>query len=115
MQLVPYVRYWFPGSFVSDDSTRPIDAPIPKGAYASQKFSRYETLDPRGGKMVSQDYDLGRKRIVGTRYTTEEIERLPGDHAILLGNMRRNGWSPVVKCAQGFLPLDKNDDVVDAL
>ena len=116
MKLIKYVRFWFPGSFVSDDTIREsvsdtrID--FPDGAYAAQRFSRFETEDPRGGKMVGPEYDHGSKYIEGEAYTLEQVKALPGDYHILIRNMEGNDWPRVVRCRQGFLPLSDKDVVI---
>lgn len=49
---------------------------------------------------------------VGERFTADDVAALPGDHAILLSNMRANDWPVVVRTRCGNWQPIEGDDVV---
>ena len=44
------------------------------------------------------------------RLTAQDVAVLPGDHSVLLDNMRSNGWAEVARCRTGnFQPMAPGD------
>lgn len=120
-----YVTYYVPGVFVSEESVRPIATRnaqtaarfAPEDAFAFTFHDRVETTVTVGG----QDVELtskginksGRYYINAERLTADDVAALPGDHRILLSNMRSNGWETVLRCRAGnFQPLESGDEVI---
>jgi hypothetical protein len=49
------------------------------------------------------------------RLTAEDVEALPGDHSVLLANMRGNGWAFVAGCRTGgYQPMGPQDKIIDS-
>jgi hypothetical protein len=125
VRTITYVEYQHPGSFYSEDESRAVDGRDPQRAAADAPdsafaFAFYEvitaavTVDREKVELRSRA-----RRRSATYYIDGEVldehgvASLPGDHQILLSNMRGNGWSFVVKCRTGnFQPFDPPGDQV---
>lgn len=72
--------------------------------------------DGDGGEMWrASGPSVGHRIYIGESLTTEDVERLPGDHSILLSNMRGNDWERVVRTRRGnFQPVEPGDVVIAA-
>lgn len=109
-----YVTFYYPGSFFDEEEVRAIPArgqigAVPKGAFGYQEWDR-EEREIDGETLKGQPKNRGPMVYFGTVLTTADVERLPGDHTILLSNMRGNNWPRVVRTVRGnFKPL--TDDV----
>lgn len=112
-----YVRYWFPGIIVSEDSieeikSRNVKIKPPKGAYAYQFFDR-EEVEKDGETLIGKPKnESGMFYLGGEVKTREDIEReMPG--SILASNMRCNKIERVVMTKAGqAMELHKGDEVV---
>ena len=117
--LQQYVEFFFPGSFVSETSTQPVDdrraiADLPKGAYGYRFFAR-EEVKQGDEVLVGKNKDYSAYTFLGEVLTAADIAKLPGDHTILLSNMRCNDWPRVVRTVRGnFQPLREGDVCVAA-
>lgn len=55
----------------------------------------------------------GRFYIDAEKLNVADVEALPGDHTIMLDNMRCNRWPAVLRCRTGnFQPLQAEDSLV---
>jgi hypothetical protein len=117
-----YVAYLHPGSFLLEESVKPVDArnpqqqanDAPESAFAFFYFDIVSATVSVQGEPIGTSSD--RLNISKTYYidakllTSDEVAALPGDHNILLSNMRCNGWDPIVLCRTGnFQPFAEND------
>jgi hypothetical protein len=109
-----YVTFYYPGSFFDEDETREIAArgqigKVPRGAFGYQEWDREErSID--GETLKGQPKNRGPMVYFGEVLTADDVKKLPGDHGILLSNMRGNNWPRVVRTVRGnFKPL--TDDV----
>lgn len=70
--------------------------------------------DGDGSEMWRTLDESARYRLyLGEVLTSADVDRLAGDHTILLANMRNNGWERVVRTRRGnFQPLEPGDVVV---
>lgn len=116
-----YVAYQHPGSFFSEESVKPVDArnpqqqanDAPDTAFAFFYFDIVTTVVNVEGERI--ETSSGRRNITKTYYidaellTSDQVAALPGDHSILLSNMRGNGWDPIVRCRTGnFQPFEED-------
>jgi hypothetical protein len=119
MSTKHYITFYFPGVFVSNETVREVsdrDAQItaPPGAYGYRVHSRTE-LRQDGETLVGAPRDFGPMTYFGEVLTVAEVEALPGDHEVLLSNMRCNGWDRVVRTVRGtFQALSEGDVVLSA-
>jgi hypothetical protein len=120
-----YVRYFMPGAFVSEEGTREVPErnpyqiarDLPSGAFAFEFFDKLVTTAEESGQEVtlasSERNKSGRFYIDAERLTATDIEALPGDHRILLDNMRGNHWPAVLRCRTGnFQPMQDGDSII---
>lgn len=118
----------YPGSFFPEDG-RPVEIPDADPQTALAAFSGDDVgwfalevvtatqkrwTDGDGEEMWRNDGTTSRYRIyVGEALTAADVARLPGDHHILLSNMRGNEWERVVRTRRGnFQPLVPGDVVI---
>jgi hypothetical protein len=108
-----YVTFYYPGSFFDEEETRPVKrrgevGAIPRGAFGYQEWDREErTID--GEKLLGKPKNHGPLTYFGEEFTAEQVAALPGDHAILLSNMRGNDYERVVRTIRGnWKPVEKN-------
>lgn len=116
---------YYPGSFVSETDERPVSATeIPEQIASQLHFSAFafafKTVlradpidDGRGGTLEVLPRKLsesGRYYPDGEVFTLVELEALPGDHEILISNVRRYEGQRAVRTRCGnwqpFLPGD---------
>lgn len=124
-RTITYVEYQHPGSFYSEDIRRIVDRRDPQRAAndapASAFVFTFFDVVVATALVDGEEVELrSRNRCRSARYYIDaevldehDVESLPGDHHILLANMRSNGWSFVVKCRSGnFQPFDPPGDQV---
>jgi hypothetical protein len=116
-----YAEYYLPGIFVSETSRVPVTGRDPQQAAREAPPSAFAfrfcdvVTGTLGGTGVSSGpvNASGRYYIDAEALTIAGVEALPGDHRILLDNMRINGWDQVVLCRTGnFQPLEPGDTIV---
>jgi len=122
-----YVRYLYPGSFFPEESVREVTGRDPErtareadpAVFAFEFFDRVKMAVVASGEEV--EVGSGAIRKSGLYYidaepmTSADVAALPGDHSILLSNMRSNGWDPVLRCRTGnFRPLEEGDTVISS-
>jgi len=125
--LQHFVTFYSPGTFVAEETTKPIDAWDAGVALAMAKdiTERYNAT-PYGFKFTTRtraDADLDSKVSatspmhyfgVKVEHAAEVIARNLPNETILRDNMRINGWNRIVTTTQGWkcsIPL-MDDDVV---
>lgn len=121
-----YVSYLYPGLIVSNESNMEVPDRNP------EREARREAADSAFGfsyfDIVSAVVEIGetliqttsnRRNISCTYYIDgevldiDQVAALPGDHQIMLDNMRCNDWDRVVRCRSGnFQPFDESDALV---
>jgi hypothetical protein len=118
------VEYEFPGSFFPESSSRDIRVRdprlavelAPEGAYA---FAFYDVADDLPD--LGPEYAVSRKPqnrsaryfIDGRLVTIDDVLALPGDHDILISNMRANEFERVVRCRTGnWQPFGDDDELI---
>lgn len=125
--VTTYVEYLYPGAFFSEESATPVTgrdpARIAREASASVFAFRFydiaTTTVTVGGEQVETRSGAinatARYYIDAEKLTAAAVEALPGDHKILLSNMRGNGWDPILRCRTGnFQPLEDGDVVISS-
>ena len=125
--VVTYVRYLLPGAFVPEETVRTVNSRDPRAAarraspdaYAFEFFDRATAAAEVGGHQVQMNSralnESGTYYIDGETLTATGVAALPGDHRILLANMRSNGWEHVVRCRAGnFQPFRAGDEIVSS-
>jgi hypothetical protein len=123
--ITTYVEYFYPGSFYPETSAvavtsrepERVAAEAPEAAFAFRFFDRASLTVSVGRKDVQLRSDRlnesGRYYIDAEDLTMADVAALPGDHKILLANMRSNGWEPVVRCRTGnFQPREAGDVLI---
>lgn len=110
-----YATFTYPGSFVSESSTReiadPLKVEVPKGAYAYKTFARTVAVID-GEELLGPPRDHSPETIYGEVYDVARVEREVPDNRILLSNMRCNGWAEVIRTASGRLVNRNPGDIV---
>ena len=117
--LQQYIEFLYPGSFVDNTQTRPVDGrqpptQLPEGCFGYRFFAREEVR--QGDEVLSgKSKDFSGYTYFGKALTIEDVERLPktrpDDYKILLSNMRNNNWPRVVLTICGnFKPLEECDE-----
>jgi len=89
------------------------DAPVELNGrdYSYRVFDREEvTVD--GETLKGAPKNFGPRHIRGDIYDAERVRREVPDNDILLSNMRCTGWTHVIKCAQGFVPMKEGDVII---
>jgi hypothetical protein len=121
VKTTTYVTYDLPGFFMPEQYTRIVEQrdsqaaanAAPDGAYA---FTFHDIVGAtvNGTTLTSQPvHRSGRYFIGGTVRNATEVEAMPGDHSILLSNMRNNGWNRVIFCLTGNVqPFTDGDNLV---
>jgi hypothetical protein len=125
--IVTYVTYLYPGLIVSEESTHRADSRDPvraareasRHAYAFRFHEVLATVATLGAEDVemcsSPRNHSGWYYIDGEDLTAAEVADLPGDHRVLLDNMRINGWRRMVHCRAGnWLPMASGDLVISS-
>lgn len=122
-----YVRYFMPGAFVPEEGTREVPErnpyeiarELPADVFAFEFFEKIAmniTLNESGDReqLASGERNRsGRFYIDAEKLTASDVEALPGDHRILLSNMRGNGWDTILRCRTGnFQPPLAEDSIV---
>lgn len=110
------IRAWSPGSFVSDSQMVDSEADIPPYCYMWERVTVKTTTDPDGKPFSRAEVVKGSRKIIGQAYSLAEVKALEeteGNYRTLILNMEGNKWPRVVRCRQGFLPLNEDDTVVD--
>jgi hypothetical protein len=126
-ETVHYVTYYFPGILFPEESSKPVAVrnaqaaarSAPEGAFA---FTFHDTVvtstmvDGRAVTLSSKPMNkTGRYYIDAQPFTAGEVAALPGDHEILLSNMRASRWDTMLRCRAGnWQPLEPGDDIVHA-
>jgi hypothetical protein len=108
-----YVEYTYAGCFCSESSVKEIKSRgqkinLPDGAYAYHIFDREEVVQ-NGEKLTGKPKNYSPRHIKGEVYNMERVEREVKDNSILLFNMKNNKWRKVIRCRQGFIPIEKGD------
>ena len=128
LKVKTYLTCLSPGSFYPEDSTGEVTGRDP-GKTAREVSSdvfafRYHdiaattvTIDGEDGEDVTLRSRALRKSplyyIDAEELTAADVEALPGDHKILLANMRGNGWDVILRCRTGnFRPKEPGDVVI---
>jgi len=122
-----YVRYLYPGIFFPEESIREVADRNPgrvaheadPAVFAFEFFDRMRTAVLAGGEEIEMDSGAigksGLYYIDAEPMTAADVAALPGDHSILLSNMRGNDWDPVLRCRTGnFRPLEEGDTVISS-
>lgn len=125
-----HVTYLYPGSFFPEDGKRcQVSEPTVEQVQANspddhwfaaevctRQFTRWTDGDGGEKWLPTEGSKPDKFRVlVGETLTAEDVAELPGDHSILLSNMRSNGWDRMCRTRRGnFQPIEANDDVVIA-
>jgi hypothetical protein len=123
--ITTYVEYLHPGSFYPEDTTAVVTerdpARVAREAAADVFAFRFYDVARTVVTIDGEDVTLrsGAVRSSGLYYidaeqlTSADVAALPGDHSILLANMRGNGWDPILRCRTGnFRPLEDGDVII---
>lgn len=118
--------FLYPGAFLAEGGpVRRIETPDVTGVLAASPDDRWFAAHVSTAvwtRFTSEEGDVLWKQMdalrtftvhVGQEYTAEQVEQLPGDHDILLANMRGNGWAKVVRTRCGnWQPVEVGDVVM---
>lgn len=125
--VTTYVRCLYPGVFMPEESTRAVSSRDPgpvareadPGVFAFSFFDRASTTVTVGGREITTTSkpfnETGLYYIDAESLTAGDVAALPGDHHILLSNMRANHWDTMLRCRTGnFRPLVPGDSVISS-
>ena len=125
--VTTYVEYLYPGSFFSEESAHPVAGrdpgkvarEAPEGVFAFRFYdvvTAAVTIDRERISLRSKAiHATARYYIDAEKLTAADVEALPGDHKILLANMRGNRWDIMLRCRAGnFQPLESGDVLVSS-
>lgn len=122
-----FVTFISPGTFVHEETTKPIKAwlvslavDIAKGIterYGAKPFAFYFTTRSRGdGDLDSKVIKTSGRYFLGGRVMTlAEVEKEMPKEQILIGNMRSNGWGKIIVNTNSwriFQPFDDDDTLI---
>ena len=126
-ETMHYVTYYFPGILFPEESSKPVPGrdvqaaarSAPEGAFAftfHDTVTTTATVDGQEVALSSRPMNkTGRYYIDAQPFTADEVAALPGDHEILLSNMRANRWDTMLRCRAGnWQPLVPGDEIVHA-
>lgn len=111
-----YAEFQYPGTFLSESSTRAVDDPQsiewPERAYSCRTFARtVMVIDGEELRGKARDYSPTTYR--GEVFDLERVKREHPDKRILIQNMQGNGYDRVVRTAFGQLfPINDTDIVI---
>lgn len=114
--IIHYIEFVYAGSFLSETipvriSKREFKDPLPQGAYAYSFFDQ-EEVEIDGEVLKGPPKNRSVRYIKGDVYDLEQVKAEIPDSRILISNMENNGYDKVVKCSQGFIPLNKTDILI---
>jgi hypothetical protein len=125
VERTTHVVYEHPGSLFPENSGGVVDSRDPARAAANASptafaftfHDRYRTtaiIDGERIELRSASMHFSKRYVIGGELLDEAaVEALPGDHKILLSNMRGNGWQQVIRHRTGnFQPFDSNHDEI---
>jgi hypothetical protein len=125
--VTTYVRYLYPGAFFAEDSAQEVSGrdperiarEAPEGVFAFEFYDVVTATVCIGGEDVELRskaiHSTGRYYIDAEALDAAGVEALPGDHSILLSNMRGNRWATILLCRTGnFQPLEDGDVLVSS-
>ena len=126
--VTTYVEYLFPGVLFPEESAHSVTErnpgriarEAPEGVFAFRFYDVVTTTaTTAGGEQVKLRSgavnSTGRYYIDAEKLTAADVEALPGDHRILLSNMRGNGWDVILRCRTGnFQPLESGDVTISS-
>jgi len=126
-QVTTYAEYLYPGVFLPEEFSaevperdpQKVAREAPDGVFAFRFYDIATTTVTVGGEEIETRSERlnqsGRYYIDAEKLTAADVEALPGDHSILLSNMRGNGWDPILRCRPGnFQPLQDGDEIVSS-
>ena len=125
--VTTYVEYLYPGAFFPEESARAVPGrnpgqiarEAPAGVFAFTFYDEVTATVTTGGEEVRLRSrairKTGRYYIDAEKLTAADVEALPGDHKILLANMRGNRWDVILRCRAGnFQPMEGGDVVISS-
>lgn len=113
-----YAEFLYPGSFMSETGVREVERrdahplPLPERAYGWRFYDREAAVTPSGKVLLGDIENESPWTYIGEIFDVERVKREVPDNRILVLNMEGNGWSRVVKCWQGFIPLKDGETVL---
>ena len=122
--IVTYVKYMSPETIVTNETVREVLSrdpqraarEAPESAFGFVFFERVAVTAEIGGEKITTA--SGERNVSATHYiggeimTAGQVEALPGDHKILLFNMRGNHWDRVIRARHGWFQPFRDDDVL---
>jgi hypothetical protein len=111
-----YVKFFYPGSFFSEESVKKINnrtdkIDVPKNAFAYEFFEKSE-IEQDGEVLTGFPRNISGRYYIGELYDLERVKKEFPDKDVLIRNMESNDWTHVVKCSQGMVPFDTKKDIV---
>ena len=123
--VTTYIRYLYPGTLEGHDravANRDPEQAVrnaPEDAYGFTVSERISAVVHAGPDREPVTLSSPARRVSrpffidGTALDAEDVASLPGNHRILLDNMRVNRWERVIRCRTGnFLPFAAGDTLV---
>lgn len=124
VEIQHYVEWLYPGAFYPEESVERVESrdlnglKIPDGVFAFRFYDAKVThVESEIGEVkLPTEYinKTGRYYPDGRLMTLEEVAAEVPNSNILQGNMRINGWDPVVRARAGnFQPFNDGDVIFD--
>lgn len=123
--VTSYVTYYFPGTFFSEESGRPVGSRDPRQAAVNAPETAFAftfhdvatttaEVDGQEVKLASRaPNQSGRFYIDAEKLTADDVAAMGDDGRILLSNMRGNNWPVMLRCRTGnYQPLTEADQVI---
>jgi hypothetical protein len=120
-----FVEFFSPGSFVAENSTKPIDSwDVDKAVAMSKKVTERYGATPYAFRFVTRsrgknDLDSTITKTSGMYYMNCKVQTVkdldPVADEILISNMKCNKWDKIVTTTKGYRwsqPLNKGDVVL---
>jgi hypothetical protein len=117
MTTKTYVEFLYAGSFFDETTTKEVSdrsrPTIPAGAFG-YRFYDVTSVEQDGEVLMGKAKNHSGYYYRGEVFNLEQVEALDGDYAILISNMKCNGYDRVVRTIRGnFKPLREGDSVID--
>lgn len=115
-KTVTFIRFFYPGSFVSETSVRQVEsreAPteIPKGAFGWNFYDKTLIVE-NGEELWGKEKNTSGKTYIGEVYDIARVKAEMPNERILISNMENNGYKSVVVTGRGTFPLNDGDRVI---
>lgn len=117
--LKHYIRYYYPGVFMSETSVKEVkqrnekSIEFPKGSFCCQFFDREEIVKDNEPLVGKEKNHSGRFYNDGEVFNLEKLKKEHPDKETLISNMKCNDWEKIILCNTGnWQPFSEEDKII---